>query len=312
MTMDRRRFLSRAAAAAAAAALVPDGAFARLRARSGGDPLFRVSLAEWSLHRTIRAGELDPLDFAPLARERYELGAVEHVNQFFMDRAGDARWLAELKRRADDAGVRSLIVMCDGEGMLGAADGGERKRAVRNHFKWIEAAAALDCHSVRVNADGEGSRSDQMKRCADGLRELCEYADRYELNVIVENHGGLSSDGEWLAATIRRVDHPRAGTLADPGNFVVSREPLVEYPRYRGMEELMPFARGVSAKTYDFGETGDETTIDYRRILGIVLGAGYHGHLGVEYEGDRLSEDQGIRATLMLLDRLRAELEPAG
>jgi len=270
------------------------------------EPLFKISLAEWSLHRKLRAGELDPRDFAPLARERWGIEAVEHVNTFFQDRAVDFTWLADLKRRADDAGVRSLLIMCDAEGELGDADEAARRRAIENHFRWIAAARYLGCHSIRVNAAGQGTPEEVSRRAADSLHRLAEMGERYQINVIVENHGGYSSNGAWLAATIRAADHPRAGTLPDFGNFDLGNGK--QYDRYQGIGEMMPFARGVSAKSHAFDASGEETRTDYHRMLKIVLDAGYHGHLGIEFEGDGVSEEQGIALTQALLVRVRDEL----
>lgn len=276
------------------------------RVEGSAEEPFRISLAEWSLHRTIRAGKLDPRDFAVLARERFAIDAVEHVNTFFQERATDFAYLGELKRRADGAGVRSLLIMCDAEGELGDADEAARRKAIENHFRWIAAAAFLGCHSIRVNAAGGGDAAEVSKRAADSLHRLAVLADPYEIDVIVENHGGSSSNGAWLAATIRAADHPRVGTLPDFGNFRISdRE---EYDRYQGVQELMPFARGVSAKSHDFDAQGNETHTDYARMLAIVLAAGYHGYVGIEYEGDGVEELEGIRLTKVLLERVRATL----
>lgn len=299
-TFTRRRFLAIAAALPAVTFPV------RLAGiRRSADP-FRISLAEWSLHRTIRAGALDHLDVPGVARRDYGLDAVEYVNTLFRDATTDAAYVAELRRRADDAGVRSLLIMCDSEGAIGDPDPAARAKAVENHHRWVEAARTLGCHSIRVNAQSAGSPEEQRELAADGLRRLTEFAASAEINVLVENHGGLSSDGAWLASVMRAVDHPRCGTLPDFGNFEV--RPGEWYDRYRGIGELMPFAKGVSAKSTDFGADGDETGTDYRRMLRIVLGAGYRGYVGIEYEGDRLSEPDGIRATKALLEQVRGEL----
>jgi L-ribulose-5-phosphate 3-epimerase len=274
----------------------------------GSDPLYSISLAQWSLHRALFRGDLAPLDFPAHARERYGLDAVEYVNQFYMALVGNGPWAQELRRRADDAGVRSLLIMCDGEGALGDPDPAARGAAVENHRKWLEAAAVLGCHSIRVNAQSRGTAEEQARLAADGLRRLCELADPMGLSVLVENHGGLSSDAGWLVGVIRRVDHPRAGTLPDFGNFQISADPPVTYDRYRGVAELMPFARAVSAKSHDFDATGRETVIDYHRMMGIVLDAGYRGYVGIEYEGERLPEPEGIEATRRLLERVRDDL----
>ncbi|MBL7009000.1 MAG: sugar phosphate isomerase/epimerase [Planctomycetes bacterium] len=302
--MRRRDFLTAAAAAASAAASLGSVTAAlpgpdRLAARPGDR--FSISLAQWSLHRAHHEGRMTALDFPAKARS-FGIAAVEYVNSFFKDKVRDEEYLKELKSRCEDAGVRSVLIMCDGEGALGDADAAGRTRAVENHYPWVEAAAFLGCHSIRVNAGGGGSREELAEQAADGLRRLCEFADPHGVSVIVENHGGWSSHGGWLAGVIRSVGHERCGTLPDFGNFRISGEE--SYDPYRGVEELMPFAKGVSAKSHDFDpETGEETRLDYRRMLRIVAEAGYSGFIGVEYEGGRLSEEDGIRATQALLKR---------
>lgn len=260
--------------------------------------LFSISLAQWSLHRTLQSGKLDHLDFPKTAKQEYGIDAVEYVNVFFKN-AGKA-YVEELKKRCDDLGVQSVLIMCDGEGAIGDPSEAKRRQAVENHYKWVEAARLLGCHSIRVNASSEGSAVEQEERAADGLRRLCEFADGQGINVIVENHGGLSSHGDWLVRVMKRVGHPRAGTLPDFGNFY-------EYDRYLGVEEMMPYARGVSAKSNEFNEAGEEVRTDYRRMLKIVTAAGYHGRIGIEYEGEKHSEDEGIRLTKKLLEKVREE-----
>lgn len=293
--MDRRTFILSSMAAAGAVATGCAGG----RSAPARRPLFEISLAEWSLHRAIRGGALDHLDFPATAKREYGIEAVEYVSTLFGKK--DAPYAAELRRRADDAGVRSLLVMCDGEGALGDPDANARARAVDNHARWVAAAATLGCHSIRVNAESSGAPGEQQKLVADGLARLCELADRSGIDVLIENHGGNSSDPEWLAATIRLAGHPRAGTLPDFGNFPP------EADRYAAVATLMPFARAVSAKSHDFDAAGNETRTDYARMLRIVLDAGYRGCVGVEYEGERLSEPEGIRATKALLERVRAD-----
>ncbi len=301
--MNRRDFLKRASVLLAA------GLGGRPGNRRDRAPWFRISLAQWSLHRTIFGGKLDALDFPVVARRDFGIEAVEYVNQFFFDRARDRAYLRELKRRAEGEGVRSLLIMCDREGRLGDPDPVRRRQAVENHYKWVEAACFLGCHSIRVNAASEGSYEEQQKLAADGLRQLVAFAAEHELNVLVENHGGFSSNGAWLAGVIRMVDHPRCGTLPDFGNWRVDENTW--YDPYRGLAELMPFAKGVSAKSYDFDAEGNETRLDYVRLLRIVRDAGYRGYIGIEYEGDRLDEMEGIRATKALLERVRTQLAEA-
>jgi L-ribulose-5-phosphate 3-epimerase len=292
--ISRRSAVGVLAAAAAAVALRP--VFA-----ADGKPLFKISLAEWSLHKAIFGKKLDNLDFPATAKKEFGIDAVEYVNQFFKDKASDQKYLADLKNRCETEGVKSLLIMCDGEGALGDQDEAKRKQAVENHYKWVEAAKFLGCHSIRVNAQSQGSYEEQLGRAADGLSRLSEFAKQHELNVIVENHGGLSSNGKWLAAVMKKVDLPNCGTLPDFGNFH-------DYDRYQGVEETMPFAKGVSAKSHDFDEQGNETKTDYAKMMKIVLAHDYHGYVGIEYEGSKLDEYAGIRATKKLLERTREQL----
>lgn len=303
-SIDRRSFLKQTVTAAAAAtcASLADRSFAA----DAKKPLFDISLAEWSLHRALFAKTIDNLDFAKTAKQDYGIEAIEFVNQFFKDKAKDQKYLAELKKRADDLAVKMVLIMIDGEGELGESNLKKRTQAVENHYQWVEAAKFLGCHSIRVNARSQGSYEDQMFRAADGLRSLTEFGDQHGINVIVENHGGLSSNGEWLSAVIKKVDHKRCGTLPDFGNFNLGNGK--EYDRYKGVSELMPFAKGVSAKSHDFNEAGEETHTDYRKMMKIVLEAGYHGYVGIEYEGGKHSESDGIKLTKKLLEKVRQEL----
>jgi sugar phosphate isomerase/epimerase len=264
-------------------------------------PLFKISVAQWSFHRAIRSGKLDNLDFAKISKERFGIDAIEYVNQFFKDKAKDKTYLKQMKQRAADHGVKSLLIMVDGEGQLGNPDEKKRTVAVENHYRWVEAAKFLGCHAIRVNAASGGTYEEQMKRAADGLRRVSQFAAPHGLSVIVENHGGLSSNGKWLAATIKQVNEKNCGTLPDFGNFG-------NYDRYLGVRETMPFAKAVSAKSHDFDEQGNETHTDYLKMMKIVLAAGYHGYVGIEYEGRKLDEFAGVEATHKLLLQVRKQL----
>jgi L-ribulose-5-phosphate 3-epimerase len=273
-----------------------------------GREWFRVSLAQWSLHKLLFSSEIDNLDFAREAKAM-GFGAIEYVNAFFKDKARDLSYLNAMNTRASDAGVEQLLIMCDGEGDLGDPDGSARSVAVMNHKKWLEAAKQLGCHSIRVNAASAGSWEEQQKLAADGLRALCELAEPYGLHVLVENHGGLSSNGRWLAGVMKMTDHRLIGTLPDFGNFCMDWSRVDEadawYDRYRGVEELMPYAKSVSAKSHEFDDSGKELRTDYARMLKIVKDAGYRGWIGVEYEGSSLDPRAGSIATKELLERVR-------
>lgn len=283
---------------------------------SAAAPKFRISLAQWSVHKLIFGGKLNHLDFAATTKNEFGIEGVEYVNQFFKDKATDKAYLAEMNKRAADNGVTQLLIMVDGEGQLGDASLLKRAQAVENHYKWVEAAKELGCHSIRVNAGSSGSYEDQLSRAADGLRALTEFGAKHEINVIVENHGGLSSNGEWLSSVIRKVGHARCGTLPDFGNFGIDRNKGEWYDRYKGTQELMPFAKAVSAKTYDFDDSRPLVTIDsrwdketdYQKMMKIVADAGYEGWVGIEYEGGKLDEMAGIKASKALLERAIAKL----
>lgn len=299
--ITRREFVSQTAATIAALQCAGP-----LAAAEPSPPAFLISLAEWSLHKTLFAGKLDNLDFAKTSKEEFGIDAIEYVNQFFKDKAEDKKYLAQLKARSEDLGVRTLLIMIDNEGKLGDPDEAKRKQAVENHFKWVTAAKYLGCHSIRVNAASGGTYDEQVSRAANGLRRLSEFAAEHDLNVIVENHGGLSSNGKWLAQVIRQVDLKNCGTLPDFGNFGLGNGKT--YDRYQGVTELMPFAKAVSAKSNEFDERGQETQTDYLRMMKIVTGAGYHGYVGIEYSGKKLDEFAGIRATKRLLEKVRDQL----
>ena len=301
--IDRRNFLKQSTQLVTCLGLT--GLLENKSEAADKKPLFKISLAEWSLHRALFSKQLDHLDFAKVARNDYGIYAVEYVNQFFKDKASDRSYLADMKKRANDLGVESRLIMIDGEGALGDPDESKRKQAIENHYKWVEAARFLGCKIIRVNAQSSGSYQEQLERAADGLRRLTEFGASQKIDVIVENHGGLSSNGAWLAAVIKKVNHPRCGTLPDFGNFDLGDGK--QYDRYQGVKEMMPYAKAVSAKSHDFDEQGNETMTDYKRMMKIVIGAGYHSFLGIEYEGNRLSEPDGIRATKKLLERMQRE-----
>ncbi|MEO8477989.1 MAG: TIM barrel protein [Gemmatimonadota bacterium] len=318
--MHRRTFIG-AAAAATAASTFPGA----LSARPTVPEPFRISLAQWSLHRTFfgtlppgvdRAallktdpdaalrGVAHPVNFPIIARRDYGLTGVEYVNTFMYGHADDTSYLDELNLRAAGEGVTNVLIMCDLEGALGDPDSQARQIAVDNHVKWLRAAAHLGCHAIRVNAYSRGPDAEQARLCADGLHQLATKAEPFGLHVIVENHGGLSSRPAWLMATLRDADHSLLGTLPDFGNFAVSSTETTD--AYDGVRAMMPLARAVSAKSYDFGADGATLRVDFPKMMGIVLDAGYAGWVGIEYEGDGMSEPDGIRATRDLLLRIRA------
>lgn len=277
MTVTRREFLMASAGAYMAGGLAQNG------------PLYKISLAQWSINRSLFSGKMQHLDFAKIARSA-GIDAIEYVNQFFKDKAKDGAYLAEMNTRARGEGVTQVLIMCDAEGNLGDPDDAKRQTAVENHYKWVEAAKTLGCHTIRVNGYSAGTPEEQMKLVADGMRKLCEFADPHGIDVVIENHGGLSSNAKWLVETIRRVGHKRAGTLPDFGNFRIAGPgrdnpgaKVESYDSYVGVAEMMPLAKGVSVKPRVWDAHGNQGDIDLRRMMKIVVDAGWRGHCGIEH-----------------------------
>jgi len=339
---NRRVFLKSSAVLLGSCALAACQKKDYLESQAATQARFKISLAQWSLHRALRAGELDNIDFARIAREDFGLDAVEWSGQFlYVDhprlgaqpKSKDA--FAEIKRATDDLGVANLLIMCDKVGSLGDPDKKRRNNAIQGHYAWVESAKSLGCHSIRVNAASDSSlpAAEQKALCIDGLGRLCTFAQSHDLNVIVENHGGLSSNGAWLAAVISGVGLDNCGTLPDFGNFYVARNKVgperyalakkpyendpvyredeigLEYNRYQGVADLMPFAKGLSAKSHDFDAQGNEVNTDYRRMLKIVADSEYSGYIGIEYEGENTPEMEGIRLTKTLIERTLASFD---
>jgi L-ribulose-5-phosphate 3-epimerase len=315
MTLSRRVFLETAAAGAAMWGLGGRGAQAdeptgKPQAGKIGD--FKISLAEWSLHRALFAKEIDNLDFPKIAREQYGIEGVEFVNQFFKDKPHDSTYLKELKSRANDVGVTCVLIMIDLDRRfdLSAPDKSRRDQTVDEHKKWVDAAAALGCHAIRVNTGGNYSPTD-VGAVAEACTKLTEYGDQHGIKIICENHGGVSSNPDAMVALMKAVNKPTFGTLPDFGNFPQKGgEYAIDV--YDAIARMMPYAKGVSAKSYDFDASGREAKLDYARILKIVTDAGYHGFVGIEYEGSRLSEPEGIKATKRLLESLRGSAYQPG
>ncbi|MGE5569332.1 MAG: sugar phosphate isomerase/epimerase family protein [Rhodospirillales bacterium] len=292
--MNRRNFLRSAGAFA-----VP---FASAMNQAAGGK-FRISLAEWSLHRAIQSRMITNLQFPRIAREQFDIEGLEFVNGLWEAPTQD--YLRRLKKEMASSGTKGVLLMCDGEGMMGHSDRAERRKAAENHFKWVEYAAELGCHSIRTNMypDKQPSTPAEIsafvENCAESFTRLCEFAKTHNINVLIENHGGISSDPDVVVRLMKTVNLPNFGTLPDFGNFPKTLD------RYEAVAKLMPYAKGVSFKCYDFNAEGWETLIDMNKMMKVVLDAGYHDWVGIEYEGTRLSEFEGIQAAKRLLDRLR-------
>ena len=310
--LNRRDFVKVSGGAAAAAGLSAMGMPA---VGSAADPLYKISLGEWSVNKPLFGGQMQHLDFAKIAKS-VGIDAIEYVNQFFKDKAKDTAFLNEMNTRAKGEGVTQVLIMCDGEGNLGDSDAAKRQTAVENHYKWVEAAKFLGCHTIRVNGYSDTTRTpeEQQKLVADGLHKLSEFADKAGINVVIENHGGLSSNAKWLVQTIRMANHKRAGTLPDFGNFRLAGptrdkpDTKVEsYDSYVGVAEMMPLARGVSVKPRVWDGSGKDSDIDLLKMMKIVVDAGYRGHCGIEH-GPEGKELEGVKDLRVQLERVRDQL----
>lgn len=308
MPQHRRQFIQNLGLVAAGAAIAPSAFGKDFFAK----PAFEISLAEWSLHKALFAKKMTNLDFPAMARKEFGIGVVEYVNQFFKDKAKDTAYLNDLLQRCKDNGIRNHLIMVDGEGNLGELDATKRNQAIENHYKWVDAAKHLGCATIRVNAYGVGTKEEVAKAAVEGLSKLGEYAAKENINVIVENHGSWSSDGQWLAGVMKSVGKKNVGILPDFGNFCIKRgtgdlhngKCLEEYDRYKGVQEFLPYAKGLSAKTYDFDAAGNCIETDYDRMMKIAKNGGFSGIIGIEYEGDKWSEIEGIKKTKELLERV--------
>ncbi|NQU82236.1 MAG: TIM barrel protein [Bacteroidetes bacterium] len=309
--MERRSFLKNTvlgAAALSAGSLLTYG--------SNSLNNLKISLAQWSLHRNFNNGNLDPVDFAGIAINTYGINAIEYVNQFYKDSGEDEKFWINMKKRADNVDVKSLLIMVDDEGDLGITNDKERQKSIENHYKWVNAAKILGCHSVRVNAFGEDSKEAYSAAIIDSMGRLADYAAKENINIIIENHGLYSSNAKLITGIIKQVNKPNFGTIPDFGNWCLSAkwgttqgECSEAYDMYQGVSEFLPYAKAVSAKSYNFNDKGEDTKIDYYKMLKIVKNSGYSGHIGIEYEGEILSEHEGILATKALIEKVWKSLE---
>lgn len=301
---NRRKFLKQSFLSLLSACAIPSWASSGL----GNYFFFDISLAQWSLHRSLFSGKLSNMRFPEKAKREFGIDIVEYVSVFFKGNETDSLYVKELQKRTTDLGVKNHLIMVDAEGNLASNNKDERKQAIENHYKWVEVAEILNCDSIRVNASGVGHPKDTSTAAADSLSTLADFSKEYNINIIVENHGGLSSNANWLAQVIKSTNSPFCGTLPDFGNFKISESEF--YDPYKGVAELVPFAKGISAKTFDFDANGYETSIDYFRMFDIIKKSGWTGVVGIEYEGHGLSEEEGVIATKKLLERIRNHQYP--
>lgn len=299
----RRSFLKNLGMLSAAAGLAPVLPFDAFSIEKKA--FFEISLAEWSFHKALFAKKMTNLEFPLKAKKDYGINIVEYVSPFFDKKESDQAYLKELLTITKGEGIQNHLIMIDGEGMLGDLNETARQQAVEKHHKWVAAAKYLGCKSIRVNAAGNGTADEVKTAVVDGLGRLAEYGKQHKINIIVENHGGYSSDGSWLASVMKQVNNPYCGTLPDFGNFKISKDK--EYDKYQGVKDLLPYAKGISAKSLNFDANGNEENIDFDRMFKIISAGKWSGIVGIEYEGSNLSEEEGIRKTVELLRRIQKQ-----
>jgi len=323
--LNRRQFLNQLG-------MVTAAGFVAESALAAAKPWFTISLAEFSLAGSLFSGKLKNMDFPAKTKNDFGINAVEYVSMFWADKAKDQAYLSELKQRTADLGVTNVLIMVDNEGDLGASDAAKRLKAVENHYKWIEAAKFLGCHSIRVNMTGDGTPEELLKAGVDGYGKLVEFGEKAGMGVIIENHINVSTNPDWLVSLLKQVKNPYAGVLPDFGNFTERETPktmtmegfrdakvLNDFDKYEGVKKLMPYAKGVSAKTHLFDANGNCTDVDFNKMMPIVkagLPKSFKGFIGIEYEGgfmkmmgskeNYLDEDAGIKATKALLEKALA------
>jgi sugar phosphate isomerase/epimerase len=349
MNMEsRRKFLKNSGAFALGAmflpkyvkSAVPSGIIRRPEEVVPGKLDFEISLAEFSFAGQLMSGKMTNMDFPALAKNEFGINVLEYVSGFFNSKHTDQTYMNELKKRCDDLGMKNNLIMVDGAN-IADLDPAKRRQAVESHFAWIDAAKFLGCSTIRVNL-GDSSKAmsgapddppaEAGKAAVEGYRMLLEYAARQNMNVIVENHFGNSTDIDWLVGIIKAVNMPNAGLLPDLGNFcrqrskpetndlkgMLSTKCIQEYDRYEGVKKMMPYVKGISAKTHKFDDKGNETEIDYLRMFRIIKDAGFKGYVGIEYEGGLFNlydpssgyfaDNDGVKATKVLLEKVRKEL----
>ncbi|NVJ46393.1 MAG: sugar phosphate isomerase/epimerase [Cytophagia bacterium] len=308
---NRRSFLKKTVMAGAAISLSPNlsaGLF------DHEEPLF--SLAQWSLHKALQSGEMAAKDFPFFTKKEFGINTVEYVNQFYANQKSNTAFWSEILNKTNGEGIKNLLIMVDAEGELGNANKRERKKAVENHHGWVDIAAKMGCHSIRVNAFGAEDKAQLKSALVDGLGSLCEYSQQAKINVLIENHGLYSSDADFIVEVIKEVNNPFMGTLPDFGNWCTSQMwgstdgdgCQTAYNHVEGVKKFLPYAKGVSAKTYNFDTKGNQPNLDYKAMLKVVKDAGYQGHIGIEYEGSNLSEVEGIKASKKLIESIWSEL----
>jgi L-ribulose-5-phosphate 3-epimerase len=270
--MQSRRDLLGGAAAAAMAAFLT-GTHSTHAAPASDE----ISLAAWSLVRSFRNGKWKLVDLPRICRENLGIGALEFVNQFFENPV--LQYLQTVKRAGKQYEVKFVRIMVDGEGEMAAVEKKDRLASARAHRKWVDIAYELGCADIRCNMRGGTpdwkNDKDLVKRAAEAFNDLLEYARPANIDILIENHGGASSDPDTLVAVMKAVNNPHFGTLPDYGNVNLGDD------RYEVMRKILPYAKGVSVKAA-WTADGNNVFGDLEKLIKITQESGFHGFWGIE------------------------------
>ena len=329
MNYSRRKFLKNTFSVYSTTLLAPN-----LFANNIDKSKLDIGLQMYSFAPLIMQGKFDLLGFPDLVKNTYGINGAEYWSIPFMGRENDKDFLNDIKRRSDDNGVDNLIILVDDIDIktmqsgpsLASSNKNDRDTAIDYHKKWIDVAKEIGCHSIRVNLKSDESDNKKiLDNSSESISRLIEFSKQDNISIVIENHGGITADADWLVSLIKNVDNKYVGTLPDFGdyNFCVDRGALNfddigkvcknQYDKYLGVKKLMPYAKGVSAKSHEFGKDGEELSTNYSRMIKIISESNYKGYITIEYEGAMmgmfggegtyLNPHEGILATKKLINK---------
>ena len=329
MINSRRKFLKNTFSVFSTTLLAPN-LFAKKIDKSKMD----IGLQMYSFAPLIMQGKFDLLGFPDLVKNTYGINGAEYWSIPFMGRENDKDFLNDLKRRSDDIGVDNLIILVDDIDIktmqsgpsLASSNKNDRDTAIDYHKKWVDVAKNIGCHSIRINLRSEEENDQKiLENSSESISKLIEFSKQDNISIVIENHGGITGDADWLVSLMKNVDSKHLGTLPDFGtyNFCIKRGNLNfqslsencedQYDKYLGVKKLMPYAKGVSAKSHEFDKDGEELSTNYSRMIKIISESNYKGYITIEYEGAMkgmfggegtyLNPHEGILATKKLINK---------
>jgi L-ribulose-5-phosphate 3-epimerase len=281
--VTRRSFVARSlaigAGLAASASIKPRPAFSRARPVKDD-----ISIAQWALVEEFQKGKLKTLDFPSVARKDFDINGIEFVNTLF--EVPTSGYLNRLKKNAADNGVTMVLIMVDGEGETCTPSREERKQTVINHRKWIDIAQYLGCHAIRTNCRGPAKamppKEESLKWSTETYQMMLEYAVPAKISVLIENHGGVSNDADWMAALMKEIDNPYFGSYPD------WRAPAADFDNYGFLLKMLPWAQGMSYRN----QPTEEGTA---KLIKLCRDSGYRGWYGIENTGrDEIAKGKAL------------------